>query len=96
MPLKVNPRSNYAWNEKANRYVDQKTGRFVPRQAVLAEHETAIKASSARVDAISRQLVDGNITLAQWQLAMEREIKNSHTAAAALAKGGWAQMTSIS
>lgn len=92
MPLKVNPRSNYAWNEKANRYVDQKTGRFVPRQAVLAEHETAIKASSARVDAISRQLVDGNITLAQWQLAMEREIKNSHTAAAALSKGGWAQM----
>jgi hypothetical protein len=35
----------------------------------------------------------GEISLAEWQLAMEQEIKIIHTASAASARGGWAQMT---
>jgi hypothetical protein len=38
-------------------------------------------------------LANGEITLAKWQQGMSAQIKNSHLAAGASAKGGWAQMS---
>lgn len=91
--MRVNPRSSYGWNEQAGRYVNQTTGRFVPFTAVKSELEAVVSASQQRMAAVSQQLIDRQITVKEWQLAMAREIKEAHIASAAASKGGWAQMT---
>jgi hypothetical protein len=90
---KLSPLSEYGWNERAGRYVDQSTGRFVSFRTVKTELEAVVTASASNINTLSTRLVSGDITLAEWQLGMEREIKLSHVASAAAAKGGWAQMT---
>lgn len=82
----------YRWNQTANRYISP-SGRFVGRQQVRAALDVAIDNSAKSIKALSQQLRDGNISLADWQLAMAREIKATHLASAALAKGGWAQLS---
>jgi hypothetical protein len=83
----------YGWNEKAARYTDLSTGRFVPRQAVMRELDKVIEYSQARIEDLSGRMVSGELSLPEWQAAMEREIKTVHTAAGAAARGGWAQMS---
>lgn len=64
-------------------------GRFLPAEkvktATLHTFDTAAK--SAR--ALGEQLQRGEISLADWQVAMAREVKNSTLYASALANGGW-------
>ena len=91
--IRLSPLSTYGWNEGAGRYIDLASGRFVPFDAVKSELERAVSACSINIERLSDQLIDGEITLAQWQLAMEREVKIGNVAAAALARGGWAQMS---
>ncbi|HMN12579.1 MAG TPA: hypothetical protein PKD55_09675 [Bellilinea sp.] len=65
----------------------------MPFQAVRDELEKVVTASKLEMRAVSQQLVNGEITLAQWQLAMERGVKTVQVASAVAARGGWAQMT---
>jgi len=39
------------------------------------------------------RLRDGQITLAEWQRSMERDIKSAHLTAYAMQRGGWQNMT---
>jgi hypothetical protein len=82
----------YTWSEPAARYRDSRTGRFVGKQQVRGALDKAIDSSAKSMKALAQQLRDGNISLADWQVAMAREIKSTHLASAALAKGGWAQL----
>jgi hypothetical protein len=91
--IHLNPLSEYGWNELAGRYVDLTTGRFIAFDVIKSELEAVVSASQANIVRISEQLIAGDITLPQWQLLMEKEIKIGNVASAALAKGGWAQMT---
>lgn len=75
------------------RYVNLTTGRIVSAEFVANAHEVQIGVARQKVRAISEQLARQEITLADWQTQMAREIKTIHTQSAALAKGGWAQMT---
>ncbi len=84
--------SNFSWNTGAGRYVDLSTGRFIPRSLVADVLEKVITASQQQIEALTQSLLDGNITLSEWQLSMERELKAIHTLSAALARGGWSQM----
>ncbi len=94
MPLVSNPLTpTYRWNPLAARYVSASTGRFVPRQAVVDELERLITLEQEKVAALAGQLQAGSISIADWQLAMAQEIKIGFTAAAAAARGGWAQMS---
>lgn len=45
------------------------------------------------MDALATGLRDGSIDLITWEVRMRREVKVVATYSAALAKGGWAQMT---
>lgn len=85
--------SAYVWNETAGRYVKKSTGQFVPFTDVRDALESVMDASGSRMQSFTRDLIDGEISLAEWQAGMMEQIKLSHTAAAAAARGGWAQMS---
>jgi hypothetical protein len=85
--------SEYGWNETAGRYISLETGQFVPFTDVRDALESVMDASGVRINLVSQQLVDGQIGVAEWQIAMMEQIKIEHTAAAAAARGGWAQMS---
>ncbi len=98
MPTPPNFRPNplipeYLWNEAAHNYIDRKTGRFVSRQAVRDQLDNVIDAARQVMRAISQQLRDGDISLAEWQTQMMQQIKIIHLAGAAMQRGGWQQMT---
>lgn len=85
--------SQYGWNEAAGRYMDLSTGRFVPFMEVRDALESVMDASGVRMNTLTQSLVNEQISLAEWQVGMMEQIKISHTAAAASARGGWAQMS---
>lgn len=85
--------SDFAWNETAGRYISLKTGRFVPFSAVRDQLESVIDQSAIRMNAVTQQLIDKQISIVEWQSTMMEQIKLSHTAAAAASRGGWAQMS---
>jgi hypothetical protein len=85
--------SRYGWNEAAGRYVDLQTNRFVRFADVRDALESVMGASADRMHTFTQSLIDGQISLAEWQSGMLEQIKLAHTAAAASARGGWAQMS---
>jgi len=85
--------SSYGWNENAGRYVDFETGHFVPFSKVRDALEDVMDASAIRMNILTEQLVNGEISLANWQTCMMENIKLAHTAATASANGGWAQVS---
>lgn len=50
-------------------------------------------ASAVNMSALTQQLTDGGISLANWQKGMRAEIKIIHINAAMSSQGGWAHMT---
>ena len=83
----------YGYNVKSGRYTNLATGRYVKAEQVRAGLDTALQRSQNEIMRVSRELQAGNMSVAEWQVAMAREMRDAHTASAALAKGGWAQMT---
>lgn len=83
--------TGYAWN--GTRYYSLTTGRFVSSQTIAEGLQTMMDVSALRMNALTQQLIDGGISLASWQSGMMEQIKNTHVASAALANGGWSQMT---
>ena len=93
MPTTNQLTPDYGWNEAAGRYFDISTGKFVPFSDVRNALEFVIEDQKAYMHAITQSLIDGNVSLADWQSGMMDAIKLEHTAAAAAARGGWAQMS---
>jgi hypothetical protein len=94
MPIGTNVlTSSYGWNEAANRYVDLESGRFISSIKVRDALEDVMDQAALNMNALSQQLMDGGISLADWQAGMMQQIKLSQTAAGAAGGGGWAQMT---
>lgn len=85
--------SNFGWNETAGRYVDLQTGRFVPFIEVRDALESMMQSARDTMHDLTQQLIDQQISLADWQASMMSEIRLAHTAAGAAANGGWAQMS---
>lgn len=83
----------YGWNERASRYVNLDNGRFVSSSVVKGELENVITSGQISIEFRTQALLDGNITAAEWRAGMLADIKTMHVAAAASARGGWAQMT---
>lgn len=83
--------TGYGWN--GTRYYDLETGQFVSNAAVREGLEGVMDASALQMNALTQQLIDGGISLADWQTGMMQQIKITHTTSAALSQGGWAAMT---
>lgn len=86
--------TGFGWNAVAHRYYDLQSGVFVSYTKVADGLEKMMDASALNMNALTQKLIDGNISLANWQTGMMKEIKNVHVASAALSNGGWAQMSS--
>jgi hypothetical protein len=84
---------SFVWSAASQRYRDEATGRFVSQVAVNQAVDAVIKAGSQHMVTMTQALQTNQITLAEWQTQMATEIKMLHTGAAALGRGGWAQMT---
>lgn len=88
--------NRYAWEPTiggSGRYRDSQTGRFVKGSVVRKELDVYLdRSDNAAVD-ISKSLKEGNISLADWEVGMMRQIKIAHMNAAATAAGGYANMT---
>lgn len=83
----------YRWNAGAGRYIDPATGRFVPKQAEVRALDQRIQAGVSQVQAVSAAMMRGTVSVEEWQMAVAVELRRMHTQAAALGRGGWAQMT---
>ncbi len=87
------PAPLYGWNEAARRYVEQRTGRAIAPEAVRATLEEVVSSYQAELEQLTDRLLAGQVSLAEWQGGMAGLIKMAHVTAAALARGGWAQMS---
>jgi len=74
------------------RYIDAK-GRMVRQDAVTSEMEKSITGIRDEMIDLSRRLQNSEIGLQEWYNGMRDRMKIIHNLDAAIAKGGWAQMT---
>lgn len=80
------------FNDNAGRFVNER-GQFVSRASVHAVINDIADGASERIAALGRQLLAGEVSLAEWQAGCMRTIKHSQVAAATIAHGGAARMT---
>jgi hypothetical protein len=85
--------TGYGYNTVSHRYYSITSGQFVSRETVAEGLQSMMDVSALRMNALTQNLIDNKITLANWQTGMMTEIKNTNVASAALANGGWANMT---
>lgn len=93
-PLPLEDR--YGWQPgagAAGRYRDRATGRFVSELTVRGDLDKYIDAKNAKLDSLTTQLRNREISLADWQTQMRNELRTAHTNAAMVARGGRDQMT---
>ena len=81
----------YRWNAAAGQYIGE-NGKFISRVRVRGALDTFISASTNSMEVISKSLVNGELSLAQWQSQMMVLSKDVNLAGAALERGGWYQM----
>ena len=93
MPRRSSLTPDYTYDDRAMRYREVSSGRFVSDKAITTALNSVIDASQANIEGLTQSLIDRNISVSEWQAGMVREIKLAHVASAASAKGGWAQMS---
>jgi hypothetical protein len=85
--------TSFAWDASLGVYVVIATRETVTFQTVREIAENVAQAQLIGMEALTRQLQEGLINVAEWQLGMARHIKTLHVNAMVLARGGWAQMS---
>jgi hypothetical protein len=85
--------SGIGWNDISGRYINLRTGQFVPQTAVSNALQQTIDTQAKTVANLTTQFKNGAVTLAEWRTGMAQSVKVTHLASSALANGGWAQMT---
>lgn len=83
----------YRYDRRVARYRSETSGRFVAWRDVASALNEYLRVGTDRMSSISERLINRNITLADWIMEMQQEIKRSHLVAAALGKGGWDRLT---
>lgn len=86
--------SQYGYNPKSRRYINLKTGRFVPANDVRSAVDAVIEVEVVKAQTIGQQLIDGKITLADWQGQMTSNLKTLHVAMGVVANGGFQNTSS--
>lgn len=84
--------STYRFDNKTQRWHDSATGRFVPRDNVIAEMRVHQEATFSTLERLTNRLYNREISLAQWQLGIASELKDAHLAQAMFGAGGRANM----
>jgi len=85
----------YRWEPTAGvsgRYRDTSTGRYVQGATVRRELDRYLDTADP-AKALAEALRGRQVSLADWEVAMRRHVKNTHLNAIAMERGGWANMT---
>ena len=80
-----------SWDETTRSYV-LPNGRKLTWEQVLQIIQSERAYHSRRMEQVTQQLLDGELTLEEWQRAMAQEMKDSHLAIATFAWGGIAAL----
>lgn len=84
-----------SFDDSTGRFRDTASGRFVSERAVRRVIDDLADGASDRMAVLSQAMLDGNLSLAEWQAGMMRTIKQSHVASATIAHGGAVRMTAV-
>jgi len=85
----------WRWNEKAKRYQNSSTGKFLAQKRVKGYVEESIAASSNVTETLAA-MVRGDppkLSSLAWKDAMRQEIKDEYIRQYLLGRGGLSQMT---
>jgi hypothetical protein len=82
----------YAWDAARQQFRDAR-GRFVAATTPQQELTKALTKVGLKTDRLASQLREGKLTLDQWRVEMQTIIKQVHAGGAALARGGFANLT---
>jgi hypothetical protein len=85
--------ATWSYDRNTGRYRDEK-GRFLSQKAVEALVESRIGKLDSTLKRTTRSLVDGGISLDQWQTSIREAIKAAHIQAAIIGYGGRDEMGS--
>jgi hypothetical protein len=85
--------AQWSFDKATNRYRDER-GRFLSAKSVQALVDGRIGKLDATLRRYTRMLVDGSITLDQWQGSMREAIKAAHIQATIIGNGGRESMGS--
>jgi hypothetical protein len=85
--------AQWSFDKAANRYRDER-GRFLSAKSVQALVDGRIGKLDTTLRRYTRMLVDGSITLDQWQGSMREAIKAAHIQATIIGNGGRESMGS--
>jgi hypothetical protein len=84
--------AKFFWDARRARYRYQ-DGSLVPAKSVRFALDKALSSSSRRVYETSVALKEGRISLRSWEQAMRKSIKDTQLYSAAMARGGWQNMS---
>ena len=86
--------AGYIWDNDSGRYRSRATGRFVAESTIRNDlnrfNETIIREN---LGSITEKLINGNITLEQWQRRLANELKDAWRLNQMIGRGGKSQMT---
>lgn len=80
----------YTWNERDRKFRDAR-GKLVSRTRIRLALDEYLDNLADETKGLALRLVEGSISIGDWQVAMEKIVKRGHTSATAIAKGGWQQ-----
>lgn len=84
--------SAVVFDNRALRWRQTATGRFVSDASVTSELERHVSATFDALEGLTRRMYAQDITLTQWQASVASELKDAHLAQAMFARGGKANM----
>jgi hypothetical protein len=85
--------SRYSYDPRSKRYRDLVTGQYVSAAQVRGAVDYVINAVSDKLRAISQLLIDGSISVGDWQTQIAGLLKNLNTAMGMAAYGGISGMS---
>lgn len=83
----------YAWDDRARRYVNLATGRYTAQGDINDLLRSVTLRASDTMAALAQNVSAGKLTTREFYEAMQLTLRQAYNANAALARGGWQQMT---
>lgn len=80
--------SQYQYDPRSRRYRDTTTGQYLSAKTVRSAIDQIIDAQTVDMRDLAQNLVDGSLSLADWQMKSAALLKNLHVAMGLAATGG--------
>lgn len=82
----------YTYDQRAGRYRNQRTGKFVARRHIVEQLDAQIRAGEQRLRDMTEAFHEGRLSPSVWAEQMRSEVRRLHLQNAAMGKGGFAQL----